>query len=96
MLISVVQQSDSVSYIYMYVYIYIHVYITYIYITYIYIKYIYIYVSQVVLVVKNQQANAEDVRDMESIPGLGRSPGEGHGNPLQFSYLKNPMDRGAW
>ena len=33
---------------------------------------------------------------MGSIPGLGRSPGEGNGNPLQYSYLENPMDRGAW
>ena len=37
-----------------------------------------------------------DVRDTGSIPGLGRSPGGGHGNPLQYSYLENPMDRGAW
>ena len=46
---------------------------------------------------KNLPANAEDVRDMEvrSIPGLGRSPGGGHGNPLQYSCLENPMDRGA-
>ena len=34
--------------------------------------------------------------DLGSIPGLGRSPGGGHGNPLQYSYLENPMDRGAW
>ena len=46
--------------------------------------------------VKNQLANAEDIRDMGSIPGSGRSPGGGHGNPLQYSSLKNPMDRGAW
>ena len=52
--------------------------------------------SQVVLVVKNLPANAGDIRDMSSIPGLGRSPGEGHGNPLQYSCLENPMDRGAW
>ena len=44
-------------------------------------------------VVKNPLANAGDVG---SIPGLGRSPGEGNGNPLQYSYLENPMDRGAW
>ena len=36
------------------------------------------------------------VGDLGSIPGLGRSPGEGHGNPLQYSCLENPMDRGAW
>ena len=46
--------------------------------------------------VKNAQANAGDVRDAGLIPGLGRSPREGHGNPLQYSYLENSMDRGAW
>ena len=51
---------------------------------------------QVVLVVKNPPANAGDIRDMRSIPGLGRSPGEGNGNPLRYSCLENPMDRGAW
>ena len=40
--------------------------------------------------------NAGDIRDMGSIPGPGRSPGEGNGNPLQSSCLENPMDRGAW
>ena len=44
-------------------------------------------------VVKNSPANAGDVG---SISGLGRSPGEGNGNPLQYSHLGNPMDRGAW
>ena len=52
--------------------------------------------SQVALVVKNPPANAGDKRDVNSIPGLGRSPEGGHGNPLQFSCLENPMDRGAW
>ena len=52
--------------------------------------------SQVVLVVKNLPANAGDVRDPSSIPGLGRSPGGEHGNPLQYSCLENPMDRGSW
>ena len=52
--------------------------------------------SQVVLVVKNLPANAGDFRDVGSIPGLGRSPGGGHDNPLQHSCLENPMDRGAW
>ena len=47
-------------------------------------------------VVKNPPANAGDAKDMSSIPGLGRSPGEGNGNPLQYSFLENPMDRGAW
>ena len=46
--------------------------------------------------VKNLPANAGDTGDMGSIPGLGRSPGRGHGNPLQCSCLENPMDRGAW
>ena len=48
------------------------------------------------LVVKNPPANAGDVRDTGSIPGLGRSPGGGHGNPLQYFCLENPMERGAW
>ena len=46
--------------------------------------------------VKNPPANAGHVRDASSIPGSGRSPGGGHGNPLQYSFLENPMDRGAW
>ena len=45
--------------------------------------------------VKNPPASAGDIRDMGSILGLGRSPGEGHGNPLQYSCLENPMDKGA-
>ena len=49
----------------------------------------------VVLVVKNLPASAGDVRDMGSIPGSGRSPTREHGNPLKYSYLGNPMDRGA-
>ena len=48
------------------------------------------------LVVKNPLANAGDIRDAGSIPGLGRSPGGGHSNPLQYSCLENAMDRGAW
>ena len=52
--------------------------------------------SHVALVVKNPSANVGDLRDMGSVPGLGRSPGEGHGNPLQYSCVENPMDRGAW
>ena len=52
--------------------------------------------SQVALVVKNLSANAGDLRDADLISGLGRSPGGGHGNPLQYSCLENPMDRGAW
>ena len=46
--------------------------------------------------IKNPPASAGDVRDTGSIPGLGRSPGGEHGNPLQYSCLENPMDRGAW
>ena len=46
--------------------------------------------------VKSPLANAGDIRDRSSIPGSGRSPGGGHGNPLQYSCLENPMDRGAW
>ena len=46
--------------------------------------------------VKNLSANAQDGRDMGSIPGLGRSPGGENGNPLPFSCLENPMDRGSW
>ena len=56
----------------------------------------YTWASQVVLVVKNLPANAEYIRDAGLIPGLGRSPRGGHGNPLQYSCLENPMDRGAW
>ena len=52
--------------------------------------------SQVMLLVKNQPANAEDIRDKDSIPGLGRSPGGGQGNPLQYSCLENTMDREDW
>ena len=51
--------------------------------------------SQVMLVVKNPPANAEDVRDVSSVPQSGRSPGEGNGNPLQYSCLDNPMDKEA-
>ena len=52
--------------------------------------------SQVALVVKNLPANAGDAGDVGSIPELGRSPGGGHGNPLQYSRLGNPRDRGDW
>ena len=51
---------------------------------------------QVTLVVKNLPANTGDIKDAGSTPGLERSPGEGHGNPLQYSCLENFMDRGAW
>ena len=52
--------------------------------------------SQVVLVVKNLPANAGDRGEVGSVSELGRSPVEGHGNPLQYYCLENPMDRGAW
>ena len=52
--------------------------------------------SQVVLAVKNLPANTGDIRDSDLIPGLGRCPGERHGNPLQYSFLENPMHRDAW
>ena len=50
----------------------------------------------VALVVKNPPVNAGGISDMSSIPGLGRSPGRGHGNPPQYSCLGESMDRGAW
>ena len=49
-----------------------------------------------VLVVKNPSAKTGDIRYFHSIPGSGQSSGGGHGNPLQYSCLKNPMDKGAW
>ena len=51
---------------------------------------------QLALVVKNPPANAGDIRGMGSIPGSGRSPRGGHGNPIQYFCLENPVDRGAW
>ena len=52
--------------------------------------------SQMVLVIKNLPATSEDITDIGSIPGSGRFPGGKQLNPLQYSYLENPMDRGAW
>ena len=52
--------------------------------------------SQVALVVKNPPVNARHIRDASSIPGSGRSLGGGHGNPLQYSCLENPVDGRAW
>ena len=49
-----------------------------------------------VLVIKNPPADAGDIRDSDSIPELERSPGGGNGNPLQYSCLRNHMDRGTW
>ena len=54
------------------------------------------FASQVALVVKNPPANEGDIRDMGSTPELGRYPGEGHGNSLQYSCLENPISKGAW
>ena len=54
------------------------------------------WVSQVALVVKKSPASSGDIRDMGLSPGLRRSPGEGHSNPLPYSCLESPMDKGAW
>ena len=54
------------------------------------------WVSCVALVVKTPPATVGDIRDVGSVPGSGRSPGGGHGNPFQYSCLGNSMDRGAW
>ena len=56
----------------------------------------YAWASQKALVVKNLPANVGDIRDTGLIPGLVRSPGGGHGNPLQYLCLENSMERGAW
>ena len=55
-----------------------------------------LWASQLALVVKNPPANVGDAGDLGLISGLGRSPEEGNGNPLQYSCLENPRDRGAW
>ena len=55
-----------------------------------------LWASWVVLVVKNLPDNAREVRELGLIPGLGKFPGGGHSNPLQYSCLENFMDRGAW
>ena len=52
--------------------------------------------EHVALVVNNPPANAGEVRDVSSVPGLGRSPGVGNDNLVQYSFLENPRDRGAW
>ena len=58
--------------------------------------FIFHWASQIVLVVKKPTANAGNIRDGVLIPESGRSPGEQHGNPPQYSGLENPMDREAW
>ena len=62
----------------------------------IYIRRSILWASQVVLMAKNPLAHAGDARDVGLIHELGRTPGGGHGNPLQYSCLENPVDRGAW
>ena len=62
----------------------------------IYVEMCNIWASQVVLVLKNPRANARDAKDTGLIPGPGRSSGGGNDNPLQYSCLENPMDRGVW
>ena len=52
--------------------------------------------SHMAPMLKDPPVNARDIRDLGLIPGLGRSPGRGQGNPLQYSCLENPMERGAW
>ena len=52
--------------------------------------------ASVVLVEKNLPANSGDKRDLGTVPGSGKTPGGGHGNPLQYSCLENPMGKGAW
>ena len=101
-------QTHVYIYIYMSVCVYIYIYMSvriniYIYMSVCVYKYIdmYMYInthwtSQVALVVKSLPANTGEVREMCSIPGSGRSTGRGHGSPLQYSCLENPMDRGAW
>ena len=60
------------------------------------LNYINAWAPHMVLVVKNPPASAGNVRDVGSVPGLGRSLGGEHGNPLQYSCVENPMDRRAW
>ena len=55
-----------------------------------------IWASQVAVLAKNPPSDMEDIRERGSVLGLERSPGGGHSNPLQYSCLDNPMDRGAW
>ena len=56
----------------------------------------YVWAFHMALMIKNPPANAGDIRNLGSIPGSGRSPGGGHGSPLQYSCPENPMYRGAW
>ena len=61
-----------------------------------YISHYFFWASEVALVVKNPPANRGHAGETGSIPGLGRSPGIGNGNSLQYSCLENPMNRGVW
>ena len=61
-----------------------------------YIKFCGVYLLMVILIPGSVVKNLPKAGDADSIPGSGRSPGEGNGNPLQYSCLGNPMDRGAW
>ena len=89
----------------LYTYVYVCVYIMHVYIirvcVYIYTHicvhtHTHNWVSQVALVLKDPPASAQDIEGTALIPGSGRSPGEGNGDPLQYSCLGNPMDRGVW
>ena len=60
------------------------------------VNYQQLWVSHLALLAKNLLANAGNIREVGSVPGLGKSPGAGNGNPLQYSCLVNPLDRGAW
>ena len=88
-LVSAVQQSDLVIHIYSFFFRTFFSIMVYHWI-------LSIGASQMAPVVKNLPARAGDVRDMGSVPGSGRSPGRGHGNPPQYSSLENPMGRGAF
>ena len=88
MLVSGIWQSDSVVCVYVFFLIFLSI-INY------YKTLRIVWASQVALVVKNPLTSAGDIRDVGLIRGLGRSPGEGNGNPLQYSCLGNPKDRGV-
>ena len=88
-LVSAVQQSDLVIHIYSFFFRTFFSIMVYHWI-------LSIGASQMAPVVKNLPARAGDVRDVGSVPGSGRFPEEGHGNPLQYSCVENSLDRGAW
>ena len=90
---------SGLPFTYIYIHIHIHIYV-YIYIYTFKKSFVYIHIhtwaSQVALVVQFPPATEGDIRDAGSIPGSGRSPGGGHGNPFQYSCLENLMGRGVW